>query len=276
MTRTPWRNDADSIDGYDQDCLDIFDENPDNSDFTAREIHDYLKPHLDTLQTWAEKSLNSGKLKISWIFLRRYTAGGARSSLVPHTDTNYRTINIALNQDYEGGTLYFIEPKSELERELMTKKVSDNKIAKRLTQEVLDYVTINHPDIYAPPIEQGLVLLHGNHLEHGIMDVTRNIRYSLIVFFVSDDPDKIKECELKKGMMFDRYAGECNAVDAEILLSYKVCVSGEHQYWDERSQDCFCEHGYVPDFDNVFFVEGKSFVACILDQLEESIDGKEL
>ena len=48
--------------------------------------------------------------RLDWIFFRKYSPTCDRNSLKPHQDSNVFTLNIALNDDFEGGGFFYIKP----------------------------------------------------------------------------------------------------------------------------------------------------------------------
>ena len=48
--------------------------------------------------------------KLDWVFFRKYSPETERNSLLLHVDSNMHTLNIALNDDYEGGGLFYAKP----------------------------------------------------------------------------------------------------------------------------------------------------------------------
>ena len=51
--------------------------------------------------------------RLDWIFFRKYSPTSDRNSLMPHHDSNVYTLNIALNDDFEGGGLFYIKPEEQ-------------------------------------------------------------------------------------------------------------------------------------------------------------------
>jgi hypothetical protein len=85
-------------------------------------IWEVLQPYIDVFADLVKKSRKEEEHKIlfpdepnrdpklDWIFFRKYSPSSERNSLVTHVDTNVHTLNIALNDDFVGGGLFYVKP----------------------------------------------------------------------------------------------------------------------------------------------------------------------
>ena len=56
--------------------------------------------------------------KLDWVFFRKYSPNSDRNSLKLHADSNMHTLNIALNDGFEGGGFFYVKPPvPDVERE---------------------------------------------------------------------------------------------------------------------------------------------------------------
>merc|ERR1711983_535666 len=80
-----------------------------------QEIYDVLEPWLPAISDVVKQNRNregfakyypdepEREPELNWVFFRKYSPDDERNSLQHHHDTNMNTVNIALNDDYEGG-----------------------------------------------------------------------------------------------------------------------------------------------------------------------------
>ena len=81
-----------------------------------------LRPHLPMLRTIVKDNRDEDAFakfhpnepnkepELNWVFMRKYSPSDKRNSLKPHQDTNMYTLNIELNDDYEGGGWLYVKP----------------------------------------------------------------------------------------------------------------------------------------------------------------------
>jgi hypothetical protein len=104
-----------------------------------------------------------------------------------HHDINLFTVNVALNDDYEGGGLFYhknddswFEPGNP--RPMFPEE--------KLTYNYLEHIQRqNTSELVFPNTPQGSLLIHNYTLYHAIAPIERGIRYSLIFFFDMHHPD---------------------------------------------------------------------------------------
>jgi hypothetical protein len=115
------------------------------------------------------------------------SANGDRRMLKLHHDINLFTVNVALNDDYEGGGLFYhknddawFEPGNPRPHFPESK----------LTYHYLEQIQrLNTSELVFPNTPQGSLLIHNYTLYHAIAPIQRGTRYSLIFFYDMHHPD---------------------------------------------------------------------------------------
>lgn len=107
---------------YPSQSIEVYSYENKRSFVVNRPIWEVLQPHIKTLTELVKKSQKKEEIKLlypdephrdpqlDWIFFRKYSPTSERNSLKPHVDTNVITLNIALNDDFEGGGIFYIKP----------------------------------------------------------------------------------------------------------------------------------------------------------------------
>jgi len=178
--KTKWGKTLDTVDHQPEQQIDVL--NMKNGKYTIPDelLWKYIEPLILTKlnpiikkSSWINKNIH-----IDWVFIRKYTTT-ERTSLCPHFDTNYITMNILLcpPDNYTGCDL-FIFPNSKY------KKLNDIQTPKT-TSERMQYV-FNHPNLPIKHAKQGDVVLHTNKNWHGVLPITSGERYVLVIFWKVD------------------------------------------------------------------------------------------
>lgn len=147
--------------------------------------------------------------KLGWIFYRKYSPTSARNSLVPHYDSNMHTVNIALNDDFTGGGLFFVKPLFEKNPDWIIDNNKNNASNKdhhnydrgeskddvpELLYHQYSYKWVNSlehkntSDVVFPMLETGDVLIHNYTVWHAVAPLQTGTRYSMVLFFDMDNP----------------------------------------------------------------------------------------
>ena len=86
------------------------------------EIWDVLTPWIPKITDLVKESINTEIYKqyypdeqdrtpkLDWVFFRKFSPATDRISLLVHADSNMHSVNIALNDDFEGGGLFYVKP----------------------------------------------------------------------------------------------------------------------------------------------------------------------
>lgn len=110
---------------YPSQSIEVYSYENKRSFVVHRRIWEVLQPHIKTLTELVKKSRKKEEIKLlypnepdrdpqlDWVFFRKYSPMSERNSLKPHVDTNVFTLNIALNDDFEGGGLFYIKPRMQ-------------------------------------------------------------------------------------------------------------------------------------------------------------------
>ncbi|EJK46818.1 hypothetical protein THAOC_34497 [Thalassiosira oceanica] len=132
-------------------------------------IWEALQPYIPLLTDYVKKSIDketdewyfpeaNRTPKLDWVFFRKYSPETERNS-------NMHTLNIALNDDFEGGGLFYAKP------------VADQEFDRENTSELV------FPDMHA-----GDVLVHNFTVWHAVAPIERGTRYSFVLFYDMDNP----------------------------------------------------------------------------------------
>jgi len=89
-------------------------------------IWEALQPYIPLLTDYVKKSIDketdewyfpegNRTPKLDWVFFRKYSPETERNSLLLHVDSNMHTLNIALNDDFDGGGLFYAKPVADQE-----------------------------------------------------------------------------------------------------------------------------------------------------------------
>ena len=119
--------------------------------------------------------------QLGWVFLRKYSPDTDRKSLKMHVDSNMHTLNIALNDDFEGGGLFYIKPtieqeESEDDRPDISDEYKNYQWLNGLKRE-------NTTDIVFPALQAGDVLVHNFTVWHAVAPIEVGTRYSFVLFY---------------------------------------------------------------------------------------------
>lgn len=124
---------------------------------------------------------------LDWIFFRKYSPTSDRNSLIPHVDTNVFTLNIALNDDFEGGGLFYVKPPMQDLSESM-----DDRPDLKEQMTTYDWANTvkreNTSEIVFPDMHAGDVLIHNFTVWHGVAPLENGERYSFVLFYDMDNP----------------------------------------------------------------------------------------
>lgn len=161
-------------------------------------IWDALQPYMETFLNMVKKShKDEYKLlypdnpdrepSLDWIFFRKYSPDSDRNSLIPHVDTNVFTLNIALNDDFEGGGLFYVKPKMQ---EITSPDGRPNIYSYYSTYDWANTVQRgNTSDLVFPDLKAGDVLIHNFTVWHGVAPLDKGVRYSFVLFYDMDNPN---------------------------------------------------------------------------------------
>mmetsp|Transcript_8125 Transcript_8125/g.19972 ORF Transcript_8125/g.19972 Transcript_8125/m.19972 type:complete len:416 (+) Transcript_8125:118-1365(+) len=191
-------------------AIDVVDE-----DGTVRypEIFEELKPFIPKLAKLIRSQRNE-KLdrilfpdeppdrlpELHWVFYRKYSPDSPRNSLVPHTDTNMHTVNIALNDDFTGGGLFYLKPPRPSNPDYYPNE-NNNYFSQGDLDPVVDlqdhqysyhYVNRlrheNTSNVVFPKLETGDALIHNFTVWHAVAPLEAGTRYSMVMFFDMHNP----------------------------------------------------------------------------------------
>merc|ERR1711983_604575 len=161
-----------------------------------QEIYDVLRPWLPAISNVVKQNRNrvgfakyypdepEREPELNWVFFRKYSPDDERNSLQHHHDTNMNTVNIALNDDYEGGGFFYIRPLAstgEIHKKFENKEKYGYKWIDSLKKE-------NTSEIVFPDLRTGDVVFYNYTVEHAVAPVVSGTRYSMAFFFDMDNP----------------------------------------------------------------------------------------
>lgn len=192
--------------------------------------------------------------QLGWIFYRKYSPDTPRNSLIPHSDYNLNTVNIALNDDFEGGGLFYVKPSYEDNPDwLLNTTITDylfkgpaNNGLPDVPYDNTSYEWVdglnrqNSSNVVFPALKEGDALIHNYTVWHGIAPITKGTRYSLLLFFDQDNPmlerseeeEAFRDAEGDMGMTMvslKHNLKECNPNTGKLdYVEGEVCIFWVH------------------------------------------------
>ena len=138
---------------------------------------------------------------LGWVFYRKYSPESARNSLMPHFDSNMHTVNIALNDDFTGGGLFYVKPHHSINPDHFPNQENDYFRGEDTEDGIpwlLDYQltydwvnTLQHENttgVVFPKLQTGDALIHNYTVWHAVAPIQAGIRYSMVLFFDMHNP----------------------------------------------------------------------------------------
>lgn len=261
--------DVDSIDAFDKasyglnsQAIDVMSE---SGLITAPSIFEVLKPYVPAIAELVRDQRNPvlhkrlfpdespEKLpKLGWIFYRKYAPESARNALVPHFDTNVHTVNIALNDDFTGGGVFYVKPTFEVnptwdydqEENFFVGELGDGVPDLDVQYMTYDWVNslngTNTSEVVFPHLEAGDALIHNYTVWHAVAPIQTGVRYSMVLFFdmhnpmikrenYEDDEDEIFQIKISHQIK------ECNPEGKLVYIKDAIDIFWEHP--EDRSLD---------------------------------------
>jgi len=190
-----WDMSADSVDSEPVMDINVFN----HGEVLNRAVYELLKPHLPRFKALLDERFGgqeSVKNSLDWVFLRKYVGGMQRDGLLAHHDENLHTINVPLNEGYEGGMLYFIPPSSQLGSWVNTEY--QRALPMIQSDNVPDLC--NSSNYFMPHMQVGVATIYDRTIWHGVSRVRAGARYTLSLFY--DEPSRIREGGLDPRVLF--------------------------------------------------------------------------
>jgi hypothetical protein len=238
-------------------AMDIYDE---QQHILQPTIWNILKPYINQtaklIINQRDTILHNTKLypneqpnripKLGWVFFRKYSPTSYRNSLIPHTDTNLYTVNIALNDNFIGGGLFYVKPPASLNYDNNWDKdnnsIYDDGIP-RLKPHQYGYEWVNtlthHDqhnnnntntnDIVFPSLKQGDALIHNYTVWHAVAPIETGTRYSLVLFFDMDNP------MLKSNKKSNNDNNDNNNEEDDFILKGSKQTTDNNNIYDESN-----------------------------------------
>ncbi len=130
--------------------------------------------------------------QLDWVFFRKYSPESERNSLLLHVDSNMHTLNIALNDDFVGGGLFYVKPEVALQDEEEMLQHNDSRPLISMEYRTYDWLNNvkrqNTSDIVFPTLGTGDVLIHNFTVWHAVAPLEIGTRYSFVLFYDMDNP----------------------------------------------------------------------------------------
>ena len=200
--RIGFPNNVDSIDksGKKQHpswSIDVYHEDPGVMAPSLQKLYEPYLPKLLELVTGYKQTVsqNNTPPTLDWVFVRKYKAQSERRSLKIHQDINLLTLNIQLNQDFEGGGLFYLKPAhSNFDPAAghnygSIPDFSDGTTKKYFSYDLLDHMSLqNSSQVVFPHLETGDVFVHNFTTYHAIAPLQTGTRYSLLMFYDMKHP----------------------------------------------------------------------------------------
>ena len=116
---------------------------------------------------------------LDWIFLRKYGPTTERNWLMPHTDRNQFSVNLALNDDFSGGGMFIVRKITDGEPDFKWILIDETGIV----PHVKALPRVNSSEVLFPAQRAGTVIAHNFTTWHGVAPVEEGTKYSLLLFF---------------------------------------------------------------------------------------------
>jgi len=183
--------------------IEVYEGGNNNGSITSPAIWKVLEPYIPQLTQLVKQSIDkdtdrmyfssdnviddSREPQLDWVFFRKYGPDTPRNSLKLHVDSNMHTLNIALNDDFTGGGLFYVCPPAQQQEE--TEDGRPNIPYEELTYDWLNNVKReNTTDIVFPNMNMGDVLIHNYTVWHAVAPIEVGTRYSFVLFYDMDNP----------------------------------------------------------------------------------------
>jgi len=217
---------SDSIDAFEvknnnnkySQAIDVMDE---KGRVLYPDIFEELEPYIETIEDLIRNQRDerldrmifpdqpeNRKPRLGWIFYRKYAPESARNSLVPHYDSNMFTVNIALNDDFTGGGLFYVKPAADRNPEIYYPSEENNYFlggdhdgVPDLEDHQYTYQWVNGlkhantTEVVFPTLETGDALIHNYTVWHAVAPLEMGIRYSMVLFYDMHNPLLIEDEE---------------------------------------------------------------------------------
>ena len=100
------------------------------------------------------------------------------------------TLNIALNDDFKGGGIFYVKPPANQQQ--YESEVQDGR--PQISNEYMSYEWLNNikrqntSDIIFPKMQPGDILIHNWTVWHAVAPIEAGTRYSFVIFYDMDNP----------------------------------------------------------------------------------------
>ena len=188
---------SDSKEKQPSQSIEVFER---NDGITSPSIWKVLEPYIPRLTELVQLSIDDDidrlyypdeqpnrTPQLGWVFFRKYDPDTPRNSLKLHVDSNMHTLNIALNDNYNGGGLLYIRPSIDA-------KVDEEDGRPQILDQYTTYNWLNNvkrqntTDVIFPSMNTGDVLIHNFTVWHGVAPLEAGTRYSFVLFYDMDNP----------------------------------------------------------------------------------------
>jgi len=213
--------------------IDVYMKSLDQRTMATRIDHEdiwkALRPHLPMLRTIVKDNRDEDAFakfhpnephkepELNWVFMRKYSPSDKRNSLKPHQDTNMYTLNIELNDDYEGGGWLYVKPPNNAAAAGKEYVHADG--VHHIPVEYMNYewtnglVRENNTEIVFPTLLTGDALLYNFTVYHAVAPIASGTRYSISFFYDFINP---------AGLTNSNEGSDIDEVEAHYLSEFKV------------------------------------------------------
>ena len=205
--------------------------------------------------------------KLNWVFYRKYSPDSPRNSLIPHADSNMYTVNIALNDDFTGGGLFYVKPPLSINPDCCHPSEEngyylgdEDPIPELLDhQYTYDYVNKlrreNTTDVVFPNMQTGNALIHNFTVWHAVAPIETGIRYSMVLFFDMHNPclrrDEDEDEDEYQDRDDDDYREDGDDDNIDDGSRFNAWIRHEIAECDQDNG----EIAYIPDNVDIFWVD---------------------
>ena len=140
-------------------------------------------------KVWGLEKARQKASTAEWIFLRKYAPSTERNMLKLHKDSNMFTVNLFLNDDYDGGGLFYVRPPIGLGYQEYAPSIPSIPVEWQNYDWLANVKRENTTALRFPDLKQGDLLIHNYTVWHAVAPLEHGVKYSLLFFFDMDNPE---------------------------------------------------------------------------------------
>ena len=146
---------------------------------------------------------------LDWVFVRKYGPRSRRNWLMPHTDRNAFSLNVALGDAPAGGGLFVVRGAVDGEVDFKWTLADES----GAVPHVAALRRANASDVLFPAQRAGTVVAHNSSVWHGVAPIEAGAKFSLLLFYGMPDDARDPDAAAAAARAADR----ANALLADAL-----------------------------------------------------------